>query len=462
MFRLWPGSQRLLLWGDPALAAEYGRASHFQGAAGVEICEPLFFKGRQGSGLPGGRCAYADESLKPRYDFEKYLYTYRVWGRLLYNPDAEPETWRRFLSAEFGAGAGDVEAAVAHGSRVLPIFTTTRLPSASNLGCWPEIYTNMPIVEGSEPSPYADTVVPKRLGTVSPLDPQLFSAVEEYTAELLGAGRSGKYSPVEVAQWLEDTSAAAMNSLRAAVARVPARRSAEFRRVEEDVTIQAGMAQFFAMQIRSAVLFDLYQRTGDREAWKAAVSAYRKARNAWAQMAEQAAQVYRADVTFGDAPVRRGHWKDRLPGIDKDFAAMEAYAKPPGSAVTSASATIRQALSRPMRPVLPCTHTVPASFRRGQPVALSLKTAATAAWLYYRHVDQAERWQKVMMAVVDGPVFSGAIPGEYSDSAFALEYYFVLTHGQGDRERSETWMYPGFDIAMPRQPYFTINAISRG
>ena len=69
------------------------------------MSEPLHFKGRQGTGQPGGRCAYADRSLAPRYDFEKYLYTYRLWGRLGYNPDTDPEVWRRALRREFGAAA---------------------------------------------------------------------------------------------------------------------------------------------------------------------------------------------------------------------------------------------------------------------------------------------------------------------------------------------------------------------
>jgi len=80
--RVWPGTQRLLLSGDPKLSAAYGRASSFCGGLGFELLDPLTFKGRTGSGHPGGRCAYADKSLNPKYDWEKFLYTYRVWGRL--------------------------------------------------------------------------------------------------------------------------------------------------------------------------------------------------------------------------------------------------------------------------------------------------------------------------------------------------------------------------------------------
>src|ERR1019366_4242917 len=40
LYRVWPGTQKHLLWGDPALAAGYGRAANFCGAAGMELCEP--------------------------------------------------------------------------------------------------------------------------------------------------------------------------------------------------------------------------------------------------------------------------------------------------------------------------------------------------------------------------------------------------------------------------------------
>src|ERR1035441_1940929 len=150
LWRIWPGTQRLLLWADPVFAAGYARAFQFCGSSGVEIMEPLSFKGRRGSGRmpsgPGGRCAYADASLRPRWDWEKYLDTYRVWGRKLYNPDAKVA----------------VEPSLAAASRILPIVTTAHLPSAANNNYWPEIYiasgagsstTRMPRSQSSLRSP---------------------------------------------------------------------------------------------------------------------------------------------------------------------------------------------------------------------------------------------------------------------------------------------------------------------
>src|SRR5437762_353236 len=99
--RIWPGTQRLLLWGDPLTAAAHSRAFQFCGSDGADICEPLSFKGRRGSGIAGNRTGYADKSLAPRWDWQKYEYTYRVWGRLLYDPNAAPAGWRRYLNHPF-------------------------------------------------------------------------------------------------------------------------------------------------------------------------------------------------------------------------------------------------------------------------------------------------------------------------------------------------------------------------
>ena len=103
----------------------------FAAATGVEIYEPLFFKGRKGSGLPGGRDAYADVTLKPALDFEKYDYTYRVWGRNLYNPDGDADGWQRLLRRQFGRGAEPAERALASASRILPLVTDGALPVRS-------------------------------------------------------------------------------------------------------------------------------------------------------------------------------------------------------------------------------------------------------------------------------------------------------------------------------------------
>jgi hypothetical protein len=421
--------------------------------------EPLTFKGREGSGQPGGRCAYDDATLDPKYDWQKFELYYRVWGRRLYDPDADPEAWRRWMRAYFGAGATPMETAVAQASRMLPLVTSAHLPSASNHSFWPEINTNMPIVIGSEPSPYSDTPEPKCFGTVSPLDPETFSTVEEHGGNLLDGSANPRYSPIDVAQWLEDSAAAASDALDAARRGSAAHRSPAFRRTETDVLIQVGLGQFFAAKMRAGVLYWVFQQSQERQAGLEALDQYRMAREAWATAA-QAGAVYRNDITYGSTPMRRGHWTDRLAAVDKDILALAAQvsASPEDAEATpDTRRAIREAMGRPVRPTIAWTHKPPAAFQPGAALALAitvpqqvLEPILTRVSLRYRHVNQAERWQREEMQA-NGTVFSAEIPAEYTQSPYALEYCFELHAKDG-----AAWLAPGFNAALSSQPYYAV------
>jgi hypothetical protein len=467
--RIWPGTQRLLLCGNPELAADYGRAASFCGSAGLEWCEPLSFKGRKGSGLSGGREAYADSSLlSAGRDFEKYRYSYRVWGRRTYDPGCAAEEWRRWLRKEFKGGALEVETAVAAGSRILPLVTTAHCPSAANNNYWPEMYTNMAIVDAKRPHPYGDTLSPKRFGTVSPLDPEFFARVDDF-AEQLAHGESGtKYSPAWVAALLEAEGAAADRALTEARTKVDDPRRAEFRRVAADVTVEIGLGRFFAWKFRAAILFALFERSGSRLALERAVEAYRRARVAWAQMAEGAKSVYRSDVTFGPGKFQRGHWLDRLPAIDVDIADMEKLlngsvsAKPAGAAaspnaINKAIKAVLDASPERRPPVTGNFHIPRAKFRRGEALVIEASLAPGKAasklksvHLRYRRVNQAELWQGKEMDW-DRMAYQATIPAAYADSPFPLQYYFEV------RERSgEAGVWPGLRPGWKGQPYFVV------
>ena len=430
LHRIWPGTQRVLLWGDPAFAAGYGRVSSFCGSLGVELMEPLSFKGRIGSGQPGGRCAYADKSLEPRYDFEKYSYQYRVWGRLVYNPEAHPDGWRRYLRHEFGVSAQPAEEALANASRILPIVTTTHGVSGSNNSYWPEIYTNMPIVDAARNKTYRDTPQPGTFGNVSSFDPQMFASIAEFA---LHADEPGsKYTPLEVAQWLEDLADEAERNL----SRIQSPKDPALRRLTTDAAIQAGLGRFFAYKIRAAVLWSM--QSGD-----AALKAYRDARKAWVELSERAKGVYVTDISYGPQPHLRGHWLDRLPEIDADIADMERSKLQGG-----------KALPQRQRPAVACRHTPAARFRPGEPLDIALsfpgKEGAQATFLY-RHVNQAETWQQTGMEFHDG-AWRTAIPAGYTRSPYPLQYYFVVSGPAGKN------IYPGFHPNLTGLPYFVVRS----
>jgi hypothetical protein len=438
LYRLWPGTQKHLLSADPAWASALGRAANFCGAAGVEICEPLTFKGREGSGHPGGRNAYlgADEAK----DWRKFAESYRLWGRLLYNPAATPDSWRRSLKRRFGNRAEQAERALSAASRVLPLLTSAHLPSASNHALWYEMYTNQPIVSDQGFVPYTDTPTPRVFANVSPLDPQLFSSIAEHVDDLITGRANAKYWPTEVADWLDQLAGDA----EAALSALGAPKDASLRRLVEDVAIQTGIARFFAAKLRAGFNFAMWQKTKSRDAGTRAIEAYQRARNAWAKLAERAKTVYAADLSYGSIPQRRGHWSDRLAAIDSDLAAMKAViAAQPGSETADPPAL-------PQRLMTQARHIPPDRFAPGADLPIVLSGAGdSSVRLYYRHVNHGERWRSMAMSQ-EGDSYRAAIPAAYTSSPYPLQYYFVLEKG------AQAALHPGFNATLSNQPYFAV------
>ena len=416
--------------------------------------EPLSFKGRRGSGIAGDRCAYADASLRPHWDWEKYAYSHRVWGRLLYNPQSDPDTWQRYLRGKFGAGAPSIESALANTSRILPIVTTGHAASAGNNSYWPEVYLNQSMVDADHPGPYTDSPAPKVFGNVTPLDPQLFSRINDYADSLLDGNRNGKYSPIEVAQWLEDYATAAGEALARAEKTASGRNTADYRRMTIDAALEAGIGRFFAAKFRSGVLYRIYEKTGDRSALEQSLKLYRQARDSYADAANRARPVYAANITVGEHPQLRGHWLDRLPAMDRDIEMIAARlndAKESRSNEHAANA-IKLALARPRRQLVACRHTPAAKFTAGQPLEIEVSVPKRTDWirLHYRHVDQAEDYQTAAMTGTDN-VYRTAIPGAYTAKNFPLEYYFELKP-----EGTDPVLFPGFNAELANQPYFVV------
>jgi len=454
LYRVWPGTQRHLLWGDPALASGYGRAATFCGAAGMELCEPLTFKGREGSGHPGGRDSYVDSSLANIHrDTSKFKITYLLWGRYLYNPDTAPEVHHRFFRQAFGSSSGPaVETALASSSRILPLITTAWLPSASNHSFWPELYTPISILPPTGKPLYSDSPAPHNVSAISPLDPQLFSTIDQHAKDIVSGEKNARYSPGEVIEWLETMVSISTKSLASARINAGARaKSAEFRQAEEDILILNALGLYYANLFRAALFYSVYEQTNDPAAATQSLAAYRKGRDAWANMAERADRIYSTDVSYGDIPIRRGNWANRLPEIDRDLAALEKCFSDKPTRPPSSEKVIQQAAKGTSRPKIEVEHTAPGTFRSGSDLHLTITTSAivTDSVLWYRHVNHAERWVSVPMRKT-GNAHRAFIPTSYTDSPYPLQYYFEL------QTTDAATLHPPFNSTLSNQPYYVI------
>jgi hypothetical protein len=71
--------------------------------------------------------------------------------------------------------------------------------------------------------------------------------------------------------------------------------------------------------------------------------------------------------------------------------------------------------------------------------------------LFYRHVNQAEQWQSLVMEQT-GNDFEGVIPGEYCAKRFSIQYYFEI-----HTDNNSAAFYPGLSDDLDNDPYFVVN-----
>ena len=284
VFRVGPGTQRMLPEAAilPLFAGYSRSARRFAWRRRYRMARTAFFKGRLGSGPVGRplcirRCGTCSA---PRFR-EISVHVPASGGGSATTRTQIPKCYRRALRPSSSAQRRrQSENMLALVSRVLPLFTLAHAQAADCQVYWPDIYTNMPMADMTLPQP-DDTRDPRLFGNVSPFDPQLFQSPDECADDLAAGTATGKYSPLEVAQWLEDIAAGARSQLDTARVQLGASVSTPaFRRVEEDVLIQRGIALFFAAKLRSAVLWRLYVATGYPAAGDAAIARYAEGRDA--------------------------------------------------------------------------------------------------------------------------------------------------------------------------------------
>jgi hypothetical protein len=184
-----------------------------------------------------------------------------------------------------------------------------------------------------------------------------------------------------------------------------------------------------------------------------AIKAYRTARQAWASMAEMAKKIYVPDVTYGPNATLRGHWFDRIPGIDGDIEDMEKRLTTASSSASARSA-IATVLARPQRLSVSCHHTPSPQFDPGKPLELSVsfdRNSDRKVNLLYRQADQSQRWRSAAMQARDRE-YRGAVPADYTQSPYPLLYYFEVHEGAGSA------IYPGFTPDLSNQPYFLVRS----
>ena len=470
LHRVWPGTQRVLLWGDPVFAAGYARHANFADAIGMEWFEPLSFLGKKDSAALGSpdaprtsRRLYKDNDLVAAADdWRKYRYTYRLLGRTAYEPDTPVDELTRSLPTTFGAAADAIRRALSAASRVLPLITVIHAPSTACNVYWPEMPTPVPVQPRREPveNPHPDKgwpansdfdmTPPYSFGNVSPLDPELIYGVDEFAADVLAGQRRGKHTPVELADRLNQLADEALTALAEAEQVCGGGVKPVFTIVAADIRIQAHLARYFAAAMRTAIAYAF--RSLGRPMLARALDHQRSAIAAWDAIVA-AAQLYVDDLPFGQTDFARGNWADRRAGLLRDLAGLETALR--DAEMTGADVdpdTFEERLITPPAPI--GEHTPAECFQPGTDLTVSWRTddkRVTAVRVRWRPVNQALSYNSLDLKERGG-VFVGEIPTDTAGSLYPMQYYFEVT------ANGAAWPCPGLAPDLANQPYYVVHA----
>ncbi len=438
---LWNGgTQRLLQWADPDYAKRMTvNARLYDGAAGgltVTEMEATKMIGEPPDVRP-------HDYLNPKYkyfdyEFERYWAFFKVWGRLMYNPQATSDVWTQGYVQRFGAEAAPhLMKAQQLSSRVLPRIVAASYPYRmfpTTLG-WPEMQHMGSLPQFAQQEEGSDTAQ--------------FENLHDEAASIIAGTDTAMRRPEETSRWFARTSDAILAETSAAEKSLAGRpASNEFRSSIADAKILAALARYHSWRQLGGVNYNLYKQAGSLAAFDDAIADERKAIQSWHEMVDAAGDFYIDDMAFG--AIGRAfprHWKDELKGLDAEFNQLLAERQAATAKADAKSVVIPK---RDPDPKLPVVTFIPAATAMpGQDVIVKAKVAAPVAlkWirLRYRHVNQKEDFGTSDMKLDSKTgLYAASIPGSYVTTQWDLMYYLEIVDIHGDGR-----IYPDLEVETP-------------
>ncbi|MFB3778425.1 MAG: hypothetical protein ACE141_12480 [Bryobacteraceae bacterium] len=437
---LWNGgTQRILLWADPEYARRMTTSARLYDGQGLAVTEMLATKM-----LGEPHDAKPRDCLNPRYryydyEFERYWAFYRVWGRLMYNPQAASDVWEQEYLRRFGAGAAPhVMKAVQLASRVLPRVVAASVP-----------YRMFPTTTGWPEMMHLGSL-PEFAGQEEGSDIQQFMNLREAATSILEGTDTAMRRPEETSRWFAETSEAILAEVAAAERALGGKESSnEFKSTVTDVKMLAAMARYHSWRQLAGVNYNLYKQAGDLGAFDEAIAGERKAIQAWRELVQAAGDFYSENMWFGPSGRRfPHHWKEELKALEVEFEKLLAERQ---TATAPAGARTARIPSRDPSPRLPTVAIAPPSAVAvpGQDyvVRVNVKAPEGVKWvrLRYRHVNQKEDYQTAEMTLDSrSGMYAASIPASFIDPQWDLMYFIEIVDRRGNGR-----IYPDLEIQTP-------------
>lgn len=420
-YRIWGGTTRVLLWGDPEYAKRFAASTHIHNGAGFGVNEPLTTKmhaqphDAKPFSLLNPKYKYYD------YEFERYWHFYQVFGRMGYNPATPSDVWDEEFNRHFGVKTAPfIQQALYKASWVLPRIVAS---------CFPLV--GFPIASGwAEKQHFGD--LPDYAKT-TPSDVQQFASFNDEAKILMEKGETAKILPSRNSVWFKQTSDQINQQINQAEKAAGKNLTNELISTLTDLKILSNLALYHSRRIPAAVSYRLFENTRDVSALDDALRYEKEAIVVWKQIVDAAGDVYADTLKMG--PRTRtlvGHWRQELTGLQTGLEKLEQTRKNYQHTDSAKKATLYQPSEHiNYTKLFRVTHNPIAIAHAGQPVTVKVKLSAAAGlkWVHllYRDVNQYEDFKTLDMSLtLDNDVYQATIPGKDIKLKWDLMYLIEI------------------------------------
>jgi hypothetical protein len=446
-WRLWNGgTARVLLSGDPEYVRRYSASTSLYNSPNWDVSEPLATKmeAQRPDAVPFDLMPVRFRSYD--YEFERYWYFYRVWGRVGYRSGTPADVWQHEFDIRFGAAARDVEAGINRASQVLPMIVAAVYP-----------YSQFPMTRGwAERQPLGASLMQYARNEGS--DVELFESFQAAAKRIAAHDVTAKRTPEATSSWLSATADSILASVARAERAIGTARGAEFETTMTDLRILSSLARFHARRSLAAVQYNLFTITHDSAAIDAAIAGERSALDAWRGIVAAAGDQYTFSLAMGACNFSLcGHWRDEVPKLEAGLASLERQRAglPRSSAAGTDAAAKSAAIASNSPDHLPPSvqHERIRTAQAGQPLTVTGTvtdpSGVRSVRLRFRPVTQFEEYQTLEMVPTAKPnTYAATIPGMAVSPTWDFMYFIEAIDRVGNGA-----MWPDF---LKESPYVIV------
>ena len=462
VYRIWNyGSTNLFLWGDADYARRFSMSCGLSGSAGFQINTPLSLKyGHELSHKEHWHSFIKPELRHGKWEDERFWMWYTAFGRLGYNPDSCPSVWGDEFAKRFGEQRGPIiERALETASKIVPFVTTAHMPVHPSIRYWTEMNTGWAIFKENNLNKemHYDWQENITYGTSEPSDHGLFYAIDRYAKDLTDNDLKGKYSPLQVAQWLEEL-ACSTGLLVKEAEKVGGESCAELKAMLVDFSMLCDFAEYHADKMRAALAVELWNIKKAPELLADAKIYLNRALTHWKALSEKGLENYYHDLDYSTAGTltRRGTWNDMTCEIEADCKTLDELISE-GCAQLSEepSGQIESVYLPPecrvMFADLPDWAPVGEDIRIDVAVS-GLWNAGSAPTLHYRYTNQTAGLYKTMPMKKSPDGYTAVIPAEFVIPEWDIQVYITVQERSG-----ACTIFPGIYHPIYPHPFHVID-----